>query len=174
MKQVEIEWEPAAERFVARGADDKHVVVNAPHADEATPRTGISPAELLLVAAGTCSAWDVVEILRKQRQDVEGVSIHVAGAQEPEAPWTFREVVLEFRVTGRGLDHDKVERAVRLSEERYCSVTSTIRHGALVRSVVHVEEPEEAAVGSGVPAPAASGSGVEESGGAAPGAQSLT
>ncbi len=146
MKQVQIEWEPEGERFLARGADDKQVVVNAPHVDEAAARTGISPAELLLVAAGTCSAWDVVEILRKQRQAVEAIEVTVQGEQDHEPPWTFRRIALVFTIRGRGIRPDLAERAVRLSEERYCSVTSTIRQGATVTSSVVLEASAAAEV----------------------------
>jgi putative redox protein len=144
MRQVDIAWDRAGERFVATGIGDQKVVVNAPHANEAD-RTGIAPAELLLVAAGTCSAWDVVEILRKQRQDVAGVDVRVSGVQDEDAPWTFRRINLEFTVRGRGIKRELVDRAVRVSEERYCSVTSTLRLGTIVECAVRVEEIEPAA-----------------------------
>ncbi len=139
MRQVDIAWDRAGERFVATGTGGQQVVVNAPHADEAA-RTGIAPAELLLVAAGTCCAWDVVEILRKQRQEVDGVEIRVTGAQDEEAPWTFRRIDLEFTVRGRNLNPELADRALRLAEERYCSVTSTLRLGTAVHASVTVAE----------------------------------
>ncbi len=145
MKQVDIVWDRIGERFVATGTGGQQVVVNAPHADEGTARTGISPAELLLAAAGTCSGWDVVEILRKQRQDVEDVEVRVSGLQDDEAPWTFRQIDLSFTIRGRGIRPDLAERAVHLSEEKYCSVTSTLRLGTRVTSTVYVVETEPVA-----------------------------
>ncbi len=142
MKHVQIAWEASESRFVATGTGGHTVTVNAPHPGDPEHRTGISPAELLLAAAGTCSAWDVVEILRKQRQAVDGVEVRVTGEQEPDAPWPFREIVLEFTIRGRGVNPDLAERAVRLSEEKYCSVTTTIRRSAVVRSTVEVVEAE--------------------------------
>ena len=70
-------------------AGGRQVVVNAPHATDPDRRTGISPADLLLVAAGTCSAWDVVEILRKQRQEVPDGSI----MRRPQVVQVDRDVV---------------------------------------------------------------------------------
>ncbi len=156
MKQVDIVWEPEAERFIGTGAGGREVVVNAPHAADPDRRTGISPADLLLVAAGTCSAWDVVEILRKQRQAIDGVEVRVKGEQQAEPPWTFQSIVLEFTIRGRNVNREMAERAVRLSEEKYCSVTSTLRRGTSVSSTLEVVD---AAAGAGVAAsaPAATG-----------------
>lgn len=140
VKEIQVAWQSDAERFVATGAEGMQIVVNAPHRDEASPRTGIGPAELLLVAAGTCSAWDVVEILRKQRQAVDAVEVRVIGEQDPEPPWAFVRIGLEFTIRGRGIRRELAERAVQLSEERYCSVTTTIRRGATVTSSLAVED----------------------------------
>ena len=104
------------------------------------PAAGPSPAELLLVAGAGCAAWDLVEILRKQRQDVAAIDVAVDGEQQPDAPWTFRRVELRFTVRGRGLDRRHVERAVELSVERTCSVLSTIREAATVVYTTLVEE----------------------------------
>lgn len=143
VKRVSIAWHPAEERFVGTGAEGMPVAVNAPHADPAAHRTGMSPADLLLVAAGTSAAWDVVEILRKQRQAVEAVDVDVSGEQDREPPWTFRDIRLAFTVRGRGIPPELVEQAVRLSEERHCSVTATIRQGATVTHSVNVLKSED-------------------------------
>jgi putative redox protein len=148
MSSVQVSWRPGTARFVARGASGAAITVAAPdepagvslddgpHGREAGP----GPAELLLVAGGTCAAWDVVEILRKARQHVTGIDVAVDGEQEEEAPWTFRRVTLRFSVRGRGLAVPKVERAVALSVERYCSVLSTVAAAAEVEHRVEVVE----------------------------------
>lgn len=140
MKAVDITWQPAEERFLAVGSNETACTINAPHRDLDAPWTGFSPAELLLAAAGTCSAWDVVEILRKQRQVVEGISVRVTGEQAEEPPWAYTEVVLHFTIKGHAVDRGLAERAVRLSEEKYCSVTATIRGVARVDFELTIEE----------------------------------
>jgi putative redox protein len=66
--------------------------------------------------------------------------VAVDGDQQPDAPWTFRRVELRFTVRGRNLDRDRVERAVGLSVDRYCSVLSTIREAASLTYTTLVEE----------------------------------
>jgi putative redox protein len=147
LKLVTITWQRELDRFEARGTHRGHqVAVNAPHASG--PPTGFSASELLLAAAGSCSAWDVVEILRKKRQQVSGVDVEVAGEQGREPPWPFLRVRLLYRLRGRDLSRRAAERAVRLSVERYCSVVATIRGVAEVSTDVELQED-----GSGVPTP---------------------
>lgn len=110
-----------------------------PHGGAAGP----SPAELLLVAGAGCAAWDVVEILRKQHQDVAAIDCHVDGEQQADAPWTFRRVALTFTVRGTGLDRTAVDRAVGLAVEKYCAVLSTVAHAAVVEHETRVEDEGE-------------------------------
>ena len=107
-----------------------------PHGSAAGP----GPAELLLVAGAGCAAWDLIEILRKQRQDVATIDVAVDGDQQSDAPWTFRRLALRFTIRGHDLDRERVERAVELSVDRYCSVLSTIREAASVTFTTLVEE----------------------------------
>ena len=148
MKSIQLAWRPGTARFVAAGHSGSPIAFEAPGEPGTVPlddgphgpAAGPSPAELLLVAGAGCAAWDLVEILRKQRQDVSAIDVAVDGEQQPDAPWTFRRVELRFTVRGRGLDRRQVERAVELSVERTCSVLSTIREAATVAYVTLVEE----------------------------------
>jgi len=88
--------------------------------------TGLKPSEVLLIALGGCTGIDVVSILKKGRRNLTGLEIQLTGEQDPDPPWTFRKIHLEYRLTGRGLSREAVERAIRLSEEKYCSVRATI------------------------------------------------
>jgi putative redox protein len=96
--------------------------------------TGLRPSELLLMALGGCTGVDVVSILKKARQNLTGLEIQLTGEQDPDPPWTFRKIHLEYRLTGPGLSREAVERAIRLSEEKYCSVRATISGIAEVTS----------------------------------------
>lgn len=140
MKSVAIDWQPEQARFEARGGHAaQSVVINAPH--DGAP-TGFSASELLLAAAGACSAWDVVEILHKQRQRVTAIQVRVEGDQASSPPWAYRQVRLHFVVTGHRLNEEKVRRAVELSERKYCAVIGTIRGVAEVTSMVDVHEAD--------------------------------
>jgi putative redox protein len=157
MKVVTVTWEPGLNRFDAIGTHrGQHVLVNAPH-DAGRP-TGFSASELLLASAGSCSAWDVIEILRKKRQRVAGVQVEVRGEQATAQPKPFIDVTLVYRVSGAGLERAAVERAVRLSAERYCPVIATIRGVARVSTQIELthgtpapreEAPEETASARG-------------------------
>ena len=103
----------------------KHSVVLSAHDEE--NGNGISPAELLLLALGGCTAYDVVNILQKKRQRLTGLEVAVTGVQDADPPWTFREIRVQYCVRGKGLREKAVHDAVRLSEERYCSVAATLR-----------------------------------------------
>jgi putative redox protein len=138
VKTVLVRWQPEADRFEAQGGMHGHLVhINAPH--DGRP-AGFSASELLLAAAGACSAWDVVEILRKQRQDLTALEVSVEGEQLDDPPFPFARVALVFRASGHGLDPLKVQRAVAMSEERYCSVIATIRGVAQVTCRSEVAE----------------------------------
>ena len=135
-----VSWAPDEHRFVAVGSNEgRAIVLNAPH-PEGTPATGFSPAELVLAGAGACSAWDVVQILWKGRQEVGGLEVRVVGTQQAERPWPFRDVRLHYVVSGRDLKPGLVRRAVRLSHERYCSVIATIRGAAKIGYTLEIRE----------------------------------
>lgn len=149
MKIVTVEWQPERARFEARGGHPGQVVtINAPHDGAAT---GFSASELLLAGVGSCTAWDVVEILRKQRQRVSTIEVRVEGDQATEPPWAFEHVRVHYAITGHHLNVGKVRKAVELSERRYCTVIATIRGGAEVTCLVDVREAD--AKGGADPAP---------------------
>lgn len=134
MRTVDVTWDQVAGKFDATGSIRGHTVaINAPGMPEEHKRpAGFSPADLLLAAMGSCSLWDVVEILRKSRQEVRDLRVHVTTEQQPDAPWTFRKVHLHYLFVADALDSAVAERAVRLSVEKYCSVISTVGHAATV------------------------------------------
>lgn len=101
---------------------------------EADPEgTGVKPSDMLPLALAACTAYDVVNILRKQRQEIRGLEARVQSTQEEDAPWTFRRIDVHYVVRGR-VDEAKARRALDLSESKYCSVAATLR-GAVGLSV---------------------------------------
>jgi putative redox protein len=93
---------------------------------------------LLLAGAGACAAWDVVEILRKRRAAVQALDVTVQGEQQDEPPWTYTRVALHFRVRCDRLTVPVLQRVVRLSVVRYCSVITTIAAAAAIEATVEL------------------------------------
>jgi putative redox protein len=144
MKTVTVAWQPERERFEARGGHAGQLIhINAPHANGGP--TGFSASELLLAGAGSCSAWDVVEIMHKQRQRVTAIDVVVHGRQMDTPPFAFTHVQLHYRVSGHHLNADKVRKAVQLSKRKYCTVIGTIEGVAEVTCDVEVLEAGEPA-----------------------------
>jgi len=142
-RSVLVTWAPREHRFEAVGSHaGRSIVLNAPR-PEGTPATGFSPAELVLAGVGACSAWDVVQILGKARQELTDLEVQTVGAQQAEQPFAFRDVRLHYVVTGRGLKPGLVHRAVRLSHERYCSAIATVRGVAEIGYTIEIRESRE-------------------------------
>lgn len=127
MGNATIKWLPGGLTFI--GTDStKHSVVLAPQSEG----TGMKPSELLLVAVGACTAVDVVGILEKKRTPLSSLEIEVSGEQDADPPWTFRKVHIHYKLKGNGLRENSVKQAISLSEEKYCSVSSTIKGAAKI------------------------------------------
>jgi len=88
---------------------------------------GMKPSELLLVALGACSSYDVVSILEKRKKNLEKLEVEVTAEQEEKAPWTFRKIHMKYTLKGDGLEGKDVEKAIELSEGKYCSVAATLK-----------------------------------------------
>jgi putative redox protein len=94
---------------------------------------GVKPSDLLLMAVAACAAYDVVEILTKQREPLEDLKVICSGEQMSEPPYTFTCIHLRYEVDGL-VNPEKLQRAISLSEEKYCSVITTLKAGVPVTS----------------------------------------
>jgi putative redox protein len=94
---------------------------------------GLKPSDLLLLAAASCSAYDVVMILTKQREPLEDLEVTCTGEQESDPPYQFTSIHLHYKAKG-SLSPKKLERAIQLSEEKYCSVTNTLKSSVKITS----------------------------------------
>ena len=121
MANATIRW-VTGKQFV--GTDSTHHSVVLSPADVGM---GMKPSELLLVALGSCTAVDVVEILAKKHTTLISLEIQVTGEQDVDPPWTFRKFHIQYLLKGKGLTEKAVAQAIQLSEEKYCSVAATIR-----------------------------------------------
>ena len=125
--------------FVAE-AGSGHTFTMDGSSDVGGRNLGARPMEVILMGMGGCTAIDVVSMLRKQRQDIEGVEVSLSAERATEHPMVFTEVKLVYTVRGRKLNKALVERAVSLSDEKYCSATAMIKKSAKVsHEVVLVE-----------------------------------
>jgi len=125
--------------FVAESGSGHAVVVDA--APEIGGRNlGARPMELVLMGTGACSAVDVVLILRKARQPVTDCVVELEAERAPEDPKVFTKIHLHYVVTGKGLAQSQVERAIKLSKEKYCSATIMLAATAQVTFDYEVRE----------------------------------
>ena len=91
-----------------------------------SPGQGATPMELFAVALAGCTSMDVVSILQKMRQPLEGLRVEVSGERADEHPKRFVSLEVVYHLQG-ALDEKKVQRAIELSETKYCSVAATLR-----------------------------------------------
>lgn len=105
---------------------------------------GFKPGELLMTSLASCSSISAVSILRKKRQEVTAVDVHVSGSQEPTPPGKWSSIHLTYTVRGRALDERAVQRSIHLAETRYCPVAATLGAAAEITSEYRlVEEPDQ-------------------------------
>jgi putative redox protein len=91
---------------------------------------GIRPMEMLLLGLGGCTAFDVVSILKKSRQAIVDCEVMVDSDRAEEVPKVFTRIHIHFIVSGNNLDPDKVEKAVSLSADKYCSASKMLEKAA--------------------------------------------
>ena len=125
--------------FVAESGSGHAVVVDAAP-DVGGRNLGARPMELVLMGTGACSAIDVMHILRKGRQQVTDCWVELEGDRAEKDPKVFTRIRMRFVVSGRSLDPLQVERAVKLSKEKYCSATIMLGATAEISHEVEVRE----------------------------------
>lgn len=116
--------------FIGKSGTGHNFVFGTKEEDGTTP--GPSPMELVLIGTGGCSAYDVVSILEKGREPIEGVVVELDADRAEGTPAVFTRIHMHFIVTGRGVNPVKVERAIQLSVEKYCSASAMMAKTAEV------------------------------------------
>jgi len=102
-----------------------------------------TPMELLLIALGSCTAVDVVSILRKKREQVTDYRVEVSGTRRDEYPRAYTHMHVHHILRGRNLSEKAVAQAIELSETKYCSVAATLRPGVEIVSSYEIINEEE-------------------------------
>lgn len=103
---------------------------------------GPSPVELLLVALGSCTAVDVISILKKKRQHVTSYSVEVTGIRRDDHPRSFTTMTVLHVLSGRNISEKAVQQAIELSETKYCSVADTLRPKVEIHSTFKIIEEQ--------------------------------
>ena len=130
-KNVTLHWNTAS-KFTAKNKDNVEIPLNQLNA--------MSASDLLPVSLIGCSSVDVVEILGKQKQDLRELKVSAEATQDNDPPWRFRKIHIHYQVIGTGIDVEKVQKAVKLSEEKYCSVYATLRDAIEITHDIEVLE----------------------------------
>ncbi|MBN1280495.1 MAG: OsmC family protein [Candidatus Thermoplasmatota archaeon] len=111
--------------FIGKADSNHWVTIDGPKAffgSEAAAR----PMELLLISFGSCTASDVASILRKKRVELQHFEVHLTGERAPEHPKVFTKIHVEYVFAGKNLRSDDLERAIHLSRDTYCPISSML------------------------------------------------
>ena len=104
---------------------------------------GARPKTLMLLALGGCTGMDVISILKKMRIEVKNLNVIVEGELTEEYPKYYHRMHVTYEFTGKNLPLDKLQKAVKLSEEKYCGVTAVYKKAVDISSEIKIiEEPE--------------------------------
>jgi putative redox protein len=123
--QVRIKW--LEQRSFQAETGSGHTLMMDGPPEHGGQNTAARPMEMILVGLGGCSAFDVVEILEKSRQNVEDCQIEIDAERADEVPAVFTTIHMRFIISGQKLNEKHVKRAVELSVEKYCSVAKMMR-----------------------------------------------
>lgn len=105
-----------------------------------TQPDGVNGADLLPLSLIGCAAWDVIAILKKQRQQVTRFLVTADSERDPLPPWRFRRIRIHYHITGKELNLELVRRAIDLTETRYCSIYATLREAVEIISDFDIVE----------------------------------
>jgi putative redox protein len=130
--------------FIGTSPGGHALVLDTDHERASAP----SPVELLMLALGSCTAVDIISILKKKRQVVTEYTNKVTGERRDEFPRSFTKMHVHHIITGFSVDEAAVAKAIELSEEKYCSVAATLRPTVEITSSFEVIEAEPTASGA--------------------------
>jgi putative redox protein len=121
-------------------ADSGHDVVMDAYTNVGGEDNGSRPTELVLMGLGGCTAMDVISILGKMKQEVTEFEIKLHTDKTDTHPKIFKDIVIEYVLTGRNLDRSAVEKAVMLSKEKYCGVQAMLRKASDIEIKITILE----------------------------------
>ena len=143
--QARIVWGEGMSFVAESGSGHAIVIDGAP--ENGGRNLGARPMEVVLMGTGACTAYDVVLILKKQRQPVTDCVVELEAERAETEPRVFTKIHLHYRVKGNGLDPNKVRQAVELSKEKYCSATIMLARTAEITYAITIDEGLPVATG---------------------------
>ena len=137
-REIEIDWQGGL-GFV--GHNPRGVDVQIGQVDD---KPGASPMELVLMSLAGCTGMDVISILEKKKQNITDFKIKVRGLRKQDHPKSYTQIEVTFHFWGQAIDTEAVERAIHLSESKYCSVSAMLKEASNIHInyEIHQSEPE--------------------------------
>ncbi len=127
-REIEAEWKGGG-AFIGRNVTGGIVQMG-----KLNDQPGVSPMELILVGLAGCTGVDIVDILEKKREPLKALKVKVRGKRSEDYPKIYKEIEVIYLIWGDGINPKSVEQAIKLSEEKYCSVSAMIRPAAEIHS----------------------------------------
>jgi putative redox protein len=125
--------------FIGMSSGGHTVVIDGPP-EGGGRNLGPRPMELILLGLGACTSYDVVTILKKAKQDVAEVQVELDGRRADSVPSVFTDIHIRFLITGRGVSETQVDKAIRLSAEKYCSASVMLGKTANITRSFEIRE----------------------------------
>ncbi len=143
MREISLNWNTQSPfLFEAEDPNGNKVSLDAPESSGGEGKA-LSPKFMLMLALGGCTGIDVLSILRKMRQEVTGYRLEIKGWEEAELPKKFDRIVVEHVLTGYNLSQELVDRAIKLSHEKYCGVSASLEGSVEIEMTSRLVEAED-------------------------------
>jgi len=127
------------DEFLMEAQNETQNTIRIDSSTDGNPQ-GMSPMQLLLAGIGGCSTIDIISILKKQRQDFQDIQVSIEGNRVDDVPKVFNKIHLHYTVIGN-LEADKVQKAIDLSLEKYCSVSKMLERTAQISYSFNIQTP---------------------------------
>ena len=137
---AQVSWVGPGLRMLGEAASGPAIVIDHAYPDEGRAQSGPRPMELLLMGLGACTMMDVASILRKRRQPFTDLQVRMTAERAEEHPKVYTQIHLEYVVEGEGVDPQAVERAIELSQTKYCSASAMLEKAAKITTSVRIVE----------------------------------
>lgn len=139
--KAHIKWNEGVSFIAESGSGHKIVMDGAP--EYGGNNLGARPMELLLMGTGGCSAFDVLQMLKKSRQPIEDCQIEIEAERADTDPKVFTKIHFHFVIVGEGINPIHVERAISLSKEKYCSASVMLAKTAEITADFEIRSPTQ-------------------------------
>ncbi len=137
--EAQVTWIGPGLRLVGEAGGPAIVIDHALEGED-RPETGPTPMKVVLIGLCGCTAMDVVSILQKKRQPFTGLQVRATAERADDHPRVYTKIHLEYIVKGKGVDPKAVERAIELSQTKYCSVSAMLAKTATITTSYRIEE----------------------------------